>query len=82
MDKPKLVKSINDLKKLSINGTRFFISLGGILRSNKFVEWQPKKKRFYVMNEIDGTEQELKPKELYTDSNIGKAIKTNRFYVD
>ena len=37
-------------------------------------------KEFWVLNLIDDSEQELNANELYTQSNIGKAIDSGAFY--
>ncbi len=58
-----------------------FIALaGGMCRSSKSVCYNSKEKVFSVVNEIDDTEDVLTAKELYTNSNIGKAIDKGAFY--
>jgi len=74
-----IVKSVAELKLLAGGdyGADCFITLNGGLRSSKHIEWLPKKQKFYVLNEIDGSEQSLTEAELFTESNIGEAIKKN-----
>ena len=78
-----IVKSITHLKKLASNKdfepTEFYIMLNGSLRSSKAISWLPKEKKFWILNEIDGSEQELSVKQLNNTSltHIGEAIKKN-----
>ena len=76
------VKSLAHLKKLSTGGVEFFIVLNFGLRSYKRVAWDEKRKRFRIVNHIDGTKQSLTEKQVtgraYT--NIGYAIKLGSLF--
>lgn len=65
--------------------TEYFISLaGGIIKSSKDINYNPKTKKFWIMNNIDGTTQTLTHKQLMDQkwTNIGLSIKNNGFYRD
>jgi hypothetical protein len=59
-----------------------FITLGpgGMLRSSKRVHYETGADRFWVLNEIDDSEQTLSDDELWTQSHIGEAIDKGAFY--
>lgn len=79
------VKSVNQLKTILADGETkdFFILLNYGLRSSKAISFDGDN-TFYVLNEIDGTEQELTEQELMSSdiTNIGKAINNGAFYLD
>ena len=79
------VKSVNQLKTILADGETkdFFILLNYGLRSSKAISFDGDN-TFYVLNEIDGTEQELTEQELMDSdiTNIGKAINNGAFYLD
>lgn len=81
----KQVKSVNQLKTILADGETkdFFILLNFGLRSSKAISFDGDN-TFYVLNEIDGTEQELTEQELMDSdiTNIGKAINNGAFYMD
>lgn len=81
---PKQIKSLAQLKKTlkSGDGKDFFILLNYGGRSSKWVSFDGK--TFYVINFIDGSEQELTPEELMDEklTNIGRAIKKGAFYLE
>lgn len=81
----KQVKSVNQLKTILADGETkdFFILLNFGLRSSKAISFDGDN-TFYVLNEIDGTEQELTEQELMSSdlTNIGKAINNGAFYLD
>ena len=81
----KQVKSVNQLKTILTDGETkdFFILLNYGLRSSKAISFDGDN-TFYVLNEIDGTEQELTEQELMDSdiTNIGKAINNGAFYLD
>lgn len=81
----KQVKSVNQLKTILADGETkdFFILLHFGLRSSKAISFDGDN-TFYVLNEIDGTEQELTEQELMNSdiTNIGKAINNGAFYLD
>lgn len=61
----------------------FFIALG-IVRSSKSIRLLEgnihRKRRFLILNEIDGSTQNLTEEQLYTDSNIGEAMQKKCFF--
>lgn len=79
----KQVKSVNQLKTILADGETkdFFILLNGGLRSSKTISFDGDN-IFYVLNEIDDTEQVLTEQELMDSdiTNIGKAINNGAFY--
>jgi hypothetical protein len=75
------ITSTQQLKELCNDeeATEFFIALdGGMIRSSKSIYYNGE--TFGILNEIDGTEQELTEAELYTLSNIGDAIEKGALY--
>ena len=62
----------------------FFILLNGNLRSSKRIVWDEEDRRFYIINFIDDTEQELTEAQLmdreYT--NIGYAMTKGALFKD
>jgi hypothetical protein len=77
------VKSVNDLKESCVtDGQGFYILLDGGIISRKFISYEQRSKKFFVDNYIDGSNQRLTSRQLYTQSNIGKAIERGRFYRD
>ena len=81
----KQVKSVNQLKTILADGETkdFFILLNYGLRSSKVMSYDGDN-TFYVLNEIDDTEQELTEQELMDNdlTNIGKAINNGAFYLE
>ena len=71
----KVVESIQDLREILNSGKyEYYILLaGGVVRSSKDLEML-NDGRFKIFNYVDDSEQVLTEKELYTQSNIGKAI--------
>lgn len=83
MKPPIKLKSLEPIKQKSIktgNGMDCFISLGGILRTSKNIYWNGKK--YEILNEIDGTTQELTEKQIFDEryTNIGKALEVGALY--
>ena len=80
----KQVKSVNQLKTILADGETkdFFILLHFGLRSSKAISFDGDN-TFYVLNEFDGTEQELTEQELMDSdiTNIGKAINNGALYL-
>ena len=78
------VKNLQDLKRLigEKNKHDFFIMLNYGLRSSKFIDYDYDTGMFYVMNEIDGSEQTLSEKEIMDEdfTNIGKALDYGALY--
>ena len=62
------------------DGAEFFIKLNFGLRSTKRIEWDEPSKSFCILNEIDGTHQDLAEEELATETNIVKAIEKGAFF--
>jgi hypothetical protein len=83
INKIKKIKTVWQLRKMAGQATKehleykdFAILLGGgFIKSSKEICWDKYKKVFYINNCIDDTEQTLTGKELFTKSNIGKAIR-------
>lgn len=72
----KRIETIEELKELAQEDKEpeFYILLNGGLISRKRIVFNDD--RFYIMNWIDETEQELSEKDLFSDlTNIGKALK-------
>ena len=67
----------NELKK------DFFIQLNFGIRSSKSISYNKDTDTFYIINNIDGTEQELNSQTIMDEehTNIGKAITLGAFYV-
>lgn len=76
------VRSLAHLKKLSIGGAEFFIVLKFGLGSYKRIAWDEKRKRFKIVNHIDGTKQSLAEKQMASRAytNIGYAIKCRALF--
>lgn len=75
------IKCIHELQKDCEDCAKeYFINLNGGVRSSKTINWDGEK--FWILNQIDDSEQELTPTELDDESltNIGKAIKLGSFY--
>lgn len=78
------VKSVKHLHKLVNQGkTDYFIQLNGGLRSSKFIN-EGENKDFFVLNQIDDTEQELSDTDIMdkNQTNIGEAITKGAFWCD
>jgi uncharacterized protein YaaR (DUF327 family) len=58
--------------------------LNGGLFSRKEIEYNPKTKKFYIINWIDDTEQKLTKKQLFDPNytNIGKSLKLKGLIVN
>lgn len=76
------VRTIDELKRISNNGHEFVISLNGGVKSSKWIEWQGKIRRFYIMNYIDDSVQSLEPIELGDKDKtlIGEAMRLGALY--
>lgn len=84
--KDKRIKTIDQLKELAQdeNGLDCFILLNGGLRSSKHIRYDQKEKRFFVINLIDDSEQELTESQLLDKeySNIGEAMQKGSLIID
>jgi len=79
----KQIESVDDLKEVCVGqGQDLFILLDGGLRSSKFVSYNQRSKKFFIDNYIDGTDCKLTSRQLFTQSNIGRAIERGRFFKD
>ena len=71
------VTSLGHLKEMIANGVHdYFIALNGGFRSSKFLDYSTKSGKFYIMNEIDGSEQNLNEKHFMNRdyTNVGYAM--------
>ena len=76
----KQIHSVEELiEEIKSGNNDFFIS-NGLLRSSKYIECDDD--TFYIVNEIDDTEQTLTAKQLFDENytNIGTSIKNGSFY--
>lgn len=76
----KKISSLEELiEAIKDNHNDFFINFG-IARSSKNITYDGN--MFYIVNEIDGSDQTLDAKQLFNEdyTNIGKAIKQGQFY--
>ena len=77
------VNSLDKLKQMCNGVTKeFFIQLNFGIRSSKNISYNKDTDTFYILNEIDGTEQELNSQTIMDEeyTNIGKAITLGSFY--
>lgn len=77
------INSLDELKKMCDGETNdFFILLNFGMRSSKNISYDSSTDTFYILNEIDDTEQELNSETIMDEeyTNIGKAIKCGAFY--
>ena len=76
----KQIKSLEELINSIEDGNNDFFINFGIARSSKNITYNDG--IFYIVNEIDDTEQELTTEQLFDEdyTNIGKAIKQGQFY--
>lgn len=76
----KQINSVEELiEEIKSGNNNFFIG-NGLLRSSKYIECDDD--TFYIVNEIDGTEQTLTAKQLFDEdyTNIGISINNGTFY--
>ena len=82
----KRIRTIEQLKELAKddNGLDCFILLNGGLRSSKHIRYYPDNNSFYVLNLIDGSEQELTESQILDReySNINEAMKKGALIMD
>lgn len=76
----KKISSLKELIEAIENGHNDFFINFGIARSSKNITYDGN--IFYIVNEIDGSDQTLDAKQLFDENytNIGKAIKQGQFY--
>jgi len=84
--KDRRIGTIGQLKELAKdeNGLNCFILLNGNLRSSKHIRYYPDDNKFYVLNLIDGSQQELTESQLLDSeyTNIGEAMKKSALIMD
>jgi len=75
----KDIKQLKDLAKTE-NGLDCYILLNGYLRSSKHIRYFPDDNSFYVLNFIDGSEEELTETQILDSAytNIDEAMKKVR----
>lgn len=77
------VNSLDELKQMCDGVTKdFFVKLNFGMRSSKSISYNKETDTFYILNEIDDTEQELNSQTIMDEeyTNIGKAITLGAFY--
>ena len=77
------VNSLDELKQMCNGVTKeFFIQLNFGIRSSKNISYNKDTDTFYILNEIDDTEQELNSQTIMNEeyTNIGKSITLGSFY--
>ena len=77
------VNSLDELKQMCNGVTKeFFIQLNFGIRSSKNISYNKDTDTFYILNEIDDTEQELNSQTIMDEeyTNIGKSIELGEFY--
>lgn len=76
----KRINSLQELIDTIQSGNHDFFIGGCLFKSSKYMEYDDD--TFYIINEIDDTEQTLTTKELFNDNytNIGVAINNGTFY--
>lgn len=78
-----LIKNIEELKKLSSDEPlNCFIALNFGFRSSKVVQYYKEDDTFYIINEIDNSEDELSSEQLFDEryTNIGEALNKKALY--
>ena len=84
--KNKRIRTIGQLKELAKdeNGLDCYILLNGNLRSSKHIRYYPDNNSFFVLNLIDGSEQELTESQILDReySNISEAMKKGALIMD
>ena len=76
----KQINSLEELIDTIQSGNHDFFIGGGLCKSSKYIEYDDD--TFYIINEIDDTEQTLTAKELFDKdyTNIGTSINNGSFY--
>ena len=82
--KDKRIRNIKQLKELAKDGLECFILLNGGLRSSKYISHHPEDNSFYVLNYIDGSEQELTESQILDSAytNIAEAMEKGALIMD
>jgi len=83
---PKKITSMEQLKREAKDqwDAEFFILLRGYLRSSKRIVWEEEERKFFIINFIDDTEQELTEAQLMDKgyTNIGYAMTKGALFKD
>ena len=83
---PKKITSMEQLKKEAMDedDADFFILLRGYFRSSKRIIWEEDEKRFFIINYINDSEQELTEAQLMDKgyTNIGYAMTQGALFKD
>ena len=76
----KQINSVEELIEEIKSGNNDFFIGNSLFRSSKYIECDDD--NFYIVNEIDGTEQTLTKKQLFDEdyTNIGTSINNGSFY--
>lgn len=76
----KQINSVEELIEEIESGNNDFFIGNGLFRSSKYIECDDD--NFYIVNEIDDTEQILTKKQLFDEdyTNIGTSINNGSFY--
>ncbi len=79
------MKQINNLEELkevcSENAVDIFIYLCAGVRSSKNISYNKDKDTWYILNEIDDTEQEVRTENLDEETNIIKALNKKTLFM-
>lgn len=77
-----IVNSIDQLKKLAVDGADFYIALNFGLKSSKTITYISSNDTFEIFNDIDSTFDVLTEEQLFDQSytNIGHALKNNALF--
>jgi hypothetical protein len=83
-NKDRRIRTIEQLKELAKDGLDCFILLNGGLISSKHIRYYPDDNSFYVLNLIDGSEQELTESQILDSAytNIGEAMEKGALIMD
>lgn len=78
-----IVNSLDQLKKLAVDGADFYIALNGGLRSSKAITYVPENNTFEIINEIDFSFDILTEEQLFDRSytNVGYALENNALFL-
>ena len=83
---PKQITNMEQLKKEARGeqDVEFFILLRGYLRSSKRIVWEEDEKKFFIINFIDDSEQELTEAQIMDEgyTNIGYAMAQGALFKD
>jgi hypothetical protein len=77
-----IVNSIDQLKKLAVDGADFYIALNFGLKSSKTITYIPESNTFEIINDIDCSFDVLTEEQLFDRSytNIGHALENNALF--